>query len=259
MERTLNAVQSGASAAGRSVATVSEPSGKARIIVVWGAGHPDTRATMDKVIAAGGHVVAWDSGYWQRGSHLRCSINAVHPQAVVMARTMPPERFDRLGIALRREWNPEGPIVLGGLGWKSARMYGEPVGQWERETAKAIRARFPDREIHFRPKTGPQNCRQAPGCTIRAGGPIETVLKGASLVVVRHSNVAIDAIVAGVPVVAMGGAASAVCPTRLEDAGGPLSDDVRLQFLRNLAFFNWSLGEIREASTWETIEGFIPA
>lgn len=256
--RILDAIKAGASAAGRGVSTVAQPSGDARTVVVWGAGHPDIRAAMDDALANGSRVIAWDLGYWQRGTHYRCSVDAVHPQAIIMAKEMPFNRFDRLGIRLRSDWNPDGHIVLVGMGWKCARMYGEPVGQWERRTAAAIATHFPARPIHFRPRpSGINHCAHVDGCLTRNGGAIEAVLNGASLVVTRHSNVAVDAIVAGIPVVAMDGAASAVCPTRLEDAGGPLPDDVRLRFLRNLAWFNWSLDEMREASTWETIEGMM--
>lgn len=255
VRRVLAAVQAGARDAGQRAELVAHSNGQSRIVVVWGAGHPEVKATIDDVIARGAHVVAWDLGYWQRGTHFRCSIDAAHPQSVVMRKRWPHERWARLGIAVRDEWNPEGPIILAGMGWKSARMYGEPVGQWERETAVAIRERFPGLDVHFRPKeTSATNRREVSGCVTR-GGNINAVLHGASLVVCRHSNVAIDAIIAGIPVVAMGGAASAVCPTRLEDVGGPLPDDVRLRFLHNLAWFNWSLDEMREASTWAVIEG----
>lgn len=260
VRNVLAAIENGVRAAGHSVAAVQKPSGKARIVVIWGAGHPDIRAVMDGALDAGSHVIAWDLGYWQRSTHYRCSIDAVHPQATIMVREMPSERFDRLGVRLRNDWNPNGHIVLVGMGWKCARMYAEPVGRWERETAIAIRERLRGRPIHFRPRpTGNGHCSHVDGCVTRAGGSIENVLKGASLVVCRHSNVAIDAIVAGIPVVAMDGAASAVCPTRIEDAGAPLADDVRIRFLRNLAWFNWSLSEMRQATTWRAIEGMIGA
>jgi hypothetical protein len=45
--------------------------------------------------------------------------------------------------------------------------------------------------------------------------PIEHVLAGASLVVTWHSNVAVDAIRLGIPVICREGAAAAVCPSEL--------------------------------------------
>lgn len=251
----LEGACAGLKAADRDAKIVSHETGTADIVVLWGAGHPAMLDVMNETVARGAHVIAWDAGYWERATHLRCSIDAVHPTATVMAKARSPDRFDRLGIALRNEWNREGPIVLVGMGVKCAAMYGEPIGRWEHDMAVAVASRFPGRTILFRPRPGAGgHCRDVPGCTTVDKRPIETVLKGASLVVCRHSNVAVDAIVAGIPVVSEGGAAAAVCPMTLDDVGEPLADDVRLQFLYNLAWLNWSRDELRLATTWQAIE-----
>ena len=72
--------------------------------------------------------------------------------------------------------------------------------------------------------------------------PIEEALKGKSLVVCRHSNVAIDACIAGVPVRCEDGAAFAL----YRDFERPTRDE-RLGFLRSLAWWNWKPSEAGEA------------
>ncbi len=71
--------------------------------------------------------------------------------------------------------------------------------------------------------------------------PIDRALQGAGLVVTWHSNVAVDAIRMGVPVICKDGAAAAVCPSELPPSGQvpPLSAALRDRFLANLAWFQW--------------------
>jgi hypothetical protein len=83
-----------------------------------------------------------------------------------------------------------------------------------------------------------------------AGGDIKDVLRGCSLVVCRHSNVAIDACVAGVPVDCEGGAALALYaehpqPTR----------EHRVQFLQRLSWWQWRPSEARDA--WQFVNRMI--
>src|ERR1700757_4340421 len=102
------------------------------------------------------------------------------------------------------------------LGPKTNRQLAQPALTWERKALARIRAEYPDAPIIYRPKredgTSLPGTRCIPGPTA-----IETVLKGASLVVCRHSNVAIDAAIAGIPVVCEDGAAAALYDNDLAD------------------------------------------
>lgn len=253
--QVMGAVQQGARAAGRKVAIVAGLTDRCRVAVIWGAGHPEMLRLMQQTVARGVPVIAWDGAYWHRGTHYRFSINAPHPQAVIMARAFSDHRFKSFRVEMREDWNRSGPVVLVGQGIKCARMYDEHPGEWERAMALAIRQRWPDRPIHFRPRPqGSGHCKMLTGCITRTEPRINDVIRSASLVVTRHSNVAVDAIVAGIPAVSESGAAAAVCPRRLEDAGPPLDEKARRQFLANLAHFQWSLAELRTAETWGFIE-----
>lgn len=106
----------------------------------------------------------------------------------------------------------------------------------------ACRDRWPERKIVYRTKKigGPV----PDGVTIAPMIPIELALAGASLVITWHSNVAVDAIRLGIPVICRDGAASAICPSDFgHDDPTPVAEDVREQFLRNLAYFQWAPNE----------------
>lgn len=84
-----------------------------------------------------------------------------------------------------------------------------------------------------------------PDTVSRWGMPIDEALRGASLVVCRHSNVAVDACVAGIPVECDDGAAAALYrgnpnPTR----------EQRAEFLRRLTFWEWRPDEAAQAWDW---------
>lgn len=255
VRRALLSCRRGAAAAGHDVEEIADPSEAliCDLMVLWGVGHPEMATAAETARRAGAHVLSLDLGYWGRGgpgAHYRISIDAPHPQALVMLRDRDESRFAANMISLRDEFDPAGPIVLVGMGWKSARQYGEPVGEWEASTAAALAERFPGRHIAFRPKPGvAQHCQRAGSLAVDTR-PIAEVLRGASLVVCRHSNVAIDAIVAGVPVVTEGGAAAAVCQPHAVAGQEPLDSGTRRRFLANLAWFQWTSAELSKAETW---------
>lgn len=232
-------------------------------VIMWGLGNPAMAAAGKSALARGAHFVTWDLGYFMRRGtdderRWRVSVDAMHPDEIVMARDRPPERWDSLGIALRNEFDPDGPVILVGMGRKSAVWYGEEVGEWERDTALKIEALWPDRRHIFRPKPGhPGHCQSVPRFAVQSERSVEAALSGASLVVVRHSNVAIDAVIAGVPVVASGGIAAAVVDLTPDGDHEPLDDETRLSFLRNAAWFEYSISEMTSPYMWDRIEEMI--
>jgi hypothetical protein len=139
-------------------------------------------------------------------------------------------------VTLREDASPDGPIILVGLGTKS-RAYLKDFS-WEARTLDALEARFPGRTVIHRPKPGHpfDNLR----CERDTDTPIAELLVGASLVVCRHSNVAVDAAIAGVPFECVDGAAFWLM-------GKPFTVDNRLDFLRRLAWWQWRVKEADQA------------
>jgi hypothetical protein len=172
---------------------------------------------------------------------MRVSIDVLHPTAAQLA--MAPEGQCRRAHELREDAKKEGPILLVGMGLKSVAMYGLVPMQWERDTLRHLRQKYPQHRVLWRPKG--RRASILPGTQLFHGMPIEDALRGLSLVVCRHSNVAIDACIAGVPVECEDGAARALYrgnrnPTR----------EQRAEFLRQLGWWNWRPHEAAQAWDW---------
>ena len=220
--------------------------GDCELLMLYGSGHPVRRPWWRKHLANGGRVVAWDLGYWHRRIdntfHMRCTLDADHPQAFIRAELA--QRWHDQAIELGDVFKPEGHVLIVGMGPKSNRALGMRALEWETRAAKAARAAYPYRRVIFKPKrpTDPV----LPGF-LAERNPIEKALRGASLVVCRHSNVAIDACIAGVPVYCEDGAAAA-----LYGAGSMVkpiqpTPEQRLAFLRSLAWWQWRPEEAGKA------------
>lgn len=213
--------------------------GDCEILMTYGIGHSIRRHWWQKHLAKGGRGVAWDLGYWAHSQGtMRVSLDADHPQRWI--REEPPERWDAWGIPLRSDGDERGPAVIVGLGAKSLAVHRLDPLQWERHATK--KARTMGVKPVFRPK---RNTDPAlPGLRV-VGGSIEEALRGASLVLCRHSNVAVDACVAGVPVMCEDGAAVAL----YRKCRAPTHEQ-RLQFMRSLAHWQYTPDEAATAWTY---------
>lgn len=240
-QRMLRAL---AEAARAPCIVVDRPTGKARILMTYGPGDKVRKQWLAEQRARGATTVIWDMGYFAtkdfRGG-LRFSVNHWHPQALLNLAPADSSRWDALKMPLRSDANPRGPIILVGMGQKTRAIIDET--DWEARAYQKLRKRFPGRQIVFRPKPGHGIPPRLP-CHSDNRTPIEQLLKGASLVVCRHSNVACDAVVAGVPFEASDGAA-----TWLD--GKPYTPDNRYEFLSRLMFFNWKAAEASMA--WKMV------
>lgn len=229
--------------------------GEAHTLITYGLGHPVRRPQWLGHVAKGGRVIGWDLGYWNRNTPgdgmMRLSIDADHPQKWI--RKENPARWRAAGIALREQCDPDGPIILCGLGWKSKRIFSEGQLRWEFGALERIRAAYPGRRILYRPKR--ERDPVLPNLPI-AHGPIESVLAGASLVVCRHSNVAVDACVAGVPAVCEDGAAAALYGSDVARPVLPTPAE-RERFLEGLAWWQYRPQEAGLAWAYLRERGFI--
>jgi hypothetical protein len=228
-------------APGRAELTRAYRGGR-RTLVVYGAGLPARRHAVHQHRRQGGRVVFWDLGYWDRDAAMRLAIDTLHPSAAQLAASPAAARRTH---RLRSDAKAGGPVVLVGVGLKSCELYGLRPLEWERRTLQRLLAEQPQRPVRWRPKG--RDVVHLPGAQTSAGGAIDDVLRGASLVVCRHSNVAIDACIAGVPVQCEDGAALAL----YQDNPEPTPEQ-RADFLARLSWWNWFPAEARAA--WQFIE-----
>lgn len=229
-DETLTALLRAAGLAGARTVATTEYRGASDLLLLWGPGAPNRFEPIAKQVASGGHVACFDLAYWHRERKVRVSIDRAHPQGWVLRRNWPTSRVEADRIRIAEMWAPNGHVMVAGLGDKARVQYGAAaVDRWEAEMMAEARAR--GYQVVYRPK--------------RTTTPIEDALKGAALVITWHSNVAVDAIRMGVPVICRDGAAAAICPSVFGGDHRPLPPDWRDQFLANLAWFQWDMA--REA------------
>jgi hypothetical protein len=237
-EPMLAAIGAAAKAAGDTVRETKAYEGQSDWLVLFGVGAEVNNAARNAQLARGGRVLMWDLGYVDRKKvvgHLRMSIDTDHPPQWFDATPQDGARWKRLAVPMREDADPAGPILLVGLGRKSRIYLNAP--NWERKAYGELTARFPGRRIVFRPKGSDQT--RLP-CETDAVTPIADLLRGASLVVCRHSNVAVDAAIAGVPFEAEHGAAVWLSQRDFTPTN-------RLAFLQRLAWWQWRSTEAAQA------------
>ncbi len=209
----------------------------ADILMLWGVGRKGHAQARDAQLAIGRRAVLWDVGYFSKDAgYYRVSIDHQHPQALMDRTPVDSSRWAAHGIRLREVADPAGPILLVGTGPKSHTFLG--THGWEARKLVELKRRFPGREIVFRPK--PRRPFQPIACRLDRSETIEQALTGKSLVVCRHSNVAVDACIAGVPVECEDGAAVWM-------QGKPYTRMTRLDFLHRLSWWQWKPEEAGKA------------
>lgn len=212
------------------------------LLVTYGTGHVVRRPWWERHRQAGGRCIGLDLGYWDRAepdAGMRVTLDTDHPPQFIRPESA--NRWDSRGQALREDAGA-GPVLLIGQGSKAVKVRRESPLQWEMRQLKALQQQ--GRTVIYRPKRAKEQVPR--GIAISRHETIEEALVGCSLVVCRHSNVAVDACIAGVPVVCEGGAASALYGKDLCNPT-PVTPSQRLDFLRSLAWWNWRPSEAAQA------------
>jgi len=245
-QRMLEGMRDAARSLGIRNVVTKQYAGKCDILMIYGFGSPLKKPWFDTHIASGRIAAGWDLGYFgrqdSRSYPMRLTINAEHPQKLLWHNT-DESRWARFGKPLRNDFNPNGHIVLCGMGRKSRWQYGYNGTDWETRALNNIQRSFPGARIIYRPKQGATELLK--GVKVDANSPIESVIRGSRMVVVHHSNVAVDACIAGVPVVCSDGAAAALYGDDICNPTNPTIAE-RMRFLSALAWWQWRPEESKE-------------
>lgn len=193
-----------------------------------------------------------DLGYWSRkngmgdysGYH-KVVVNGRHATAYFKV-DRPDDRLDDAPTI--QGWRGDGShIVVAGMSAKSAPASGFRPLEWEHRVIAEIR-KLCDRPIVYRPKPSWKDARPIVGTRFSSvRETIRDALAGAYGLVTLHSNAAIDALAAGVPICASEGLASAVsCESIAELINRPRRDMDREAFLRQVSYCHWTRHEISD-------------
>lgn len=174
----------------------------------------------------------------------------------------PSDRFEELGLKVK-PWNDGGDYVLLGLQiLNDASLLGLDYYEWTNNILEEILEKT-DKNIRIRlhpltdEKRWPKHMDvrrffNEDRITISQGNTLEEDLANAHCMVTYSSGSGIDAILAGVPHIAMhpGSMVYPISGHSIEDINDPPKPD-RTNVLNNLAYSQWTPGEMQEGLTWE--------
>lgn len=220
------------------------------IAIAYGWARPDL---FERYRAQGGHYAYVDLGWWDR-KPAPSLLDGYH-KVVVDGREPGPyfrgnyatDRFARLGLTAA-PWRASGShVLLAGLSAKNAATRGLAPREWELNTIEILR-RVTQRPLVYRPKPSWAGASPIPGTIYSPPEqPLKAVLKDAHVIVTLASNVAVDALLAGIPVNAAEGVASEFS-TPLVEIEAPRRPDGREQLLADIAYQQWSTAEMRSGA-----------
>ena len=184
-----------------------------------------------------------DYGYFHRVRHLRVTRNAFQHDGVSGLASM--NRFFNLGIPLK-PWRRSGNhIIVCPPDDGFAKLHGFREASWLDKVVGDLR-QSTDRKILIRNRVGAE----------RNPRPLSADLRGAWALVTYTSNAAVDAIVAGIPVITTGRCAATsmglMDPKQIEDVR---TDGDREPWAARLAGNQWTLDEIKAGACWRYLKG----
>lgn len=201
----------------------------------------------------GGHFVYVDLGWWDRkplpslldGFH-KVVVDGREPGAYFRG-NFATDRFARQGLTVA-PWRAFGNhVLLAGMSAKSAGTRGLAPMQWELATIEILR-QVTARPVIYRPKPSWAGAQPIPGTIYSPPDqPLKAVLKDCWMAVTMHSNVAVDALLAGVPVNVAEGVAREFS-TPLVEIDAPCRPDGREQLMADIAWQQWSPAEMRSGA-----------
>lgn len=149
------------------------------------------------------------------------------------------------GVKIEATRQPGLRVLVCGMSAKAAGTWNLKPQQWEEAAVRRLRA--VGAKVIYRPKPTWSGAHPIPGADYDRGRPIEEILPKVDAVVSHHSNAAIDALASGLPIFVETGIARQMSVQTIEDAVGAqgLDYEIRARFLRQVAWHQWTLDELR--------------
>lgn len=220
---------------------------------------------LDAYKAAGKKAIYVDLGYWRREGqfgHHKLGINSRHPTSYFQRRKHDDRRWRSLNIGIApwqtKARTPKAPIIVVGMSGKGAAAEGYLPQQWEAETIARLR-KITDRPIIYRPKPNWRGSSPISGAEYQVGDnqgrDVPAVLSGGiHAIVSHHSNVGVDALLAGVPVFCVEGITTPLSRTDLSKIEDPLFPDGREQWAWDAAYTQWTVPEMSAGHPWRHLK-----
>ncbi len=223
------------------------------------------RPILDGYRKAGKAAIYIDLGYWgrheggRRDGYHKFALNSRHPTAYFQNKVHCPKRFQHFHqpVYAWRSLESDGNILLAGMSAKAARAEGFAPEEWERSIVKEIR-KHTDRPILYRPKPNWPDATHIQGTKMVKGedGDAHRFIRSLHAVVTHHSNMAVEAILAGVPVFCWDGVATAPgkgC-SDISKIESPPDAINREQWAADIAWTQWNLAEMTSGRAWKYLK-----
>lgn len=210
-------------------------------------------------------VVYFDLGYWKRriktryDGYYKAVVNGRHPTEYFQKREHCGSRLEALGVEIQ-PWRSGGEnVILAGMSEKAARAEGLEHQRWERDAFKTL-VRHTNRPIIYRPKPNCSRSRPIKGARFDKTSLPGQLFETAHAIVTRHSNIAVEGLIAGIPAFCDAGVASVLSKKNLVKIEKPWYPDNRLQWARDIAWCQFKLTEIKDGLPFKHLkeEGLIP-
>lgn len=216
-----------------------------------------SRRLLDDHRAAGKHTLFFDKGHTRHkvgGEAMwRVSVDGYMPLATFQRTRRPDDRSRALGLSLAPRWFGD-YVLFAGSSQKHCDFHGlGDCTAYARGVIQEIRART-DKPVIYRPKPSWRDAVPIAGATFsRPPATLADELKRSFVLVTHSSNAAVEAVLAGVPVIVLGpGIARPVALHRIADINHPFwpAEAARRQWLADLAYCQWTVAEMASGEMW---------
>ncbi len=228
------------------------------VAVIWG-WHRRAQRIIDHQESKGRHVIVLERGYF--GDRL----NDCTSVALIGTDGLPyfnndnssDDRFKESGIQLK-PWKPGNDyVVVAGQIPNDTSVDTVNIRNWVYAQISAIREK--GFKVVYKPHPDDTGSQRVPAETITMRGDLDEVLKRAKCIVTFNSTVGVDAMIAGVPVIAMD-QKSRVYSIAGHDLDylkkkGKIDEPGREQWAHDLAYCQWSKKELANGKAWAHIMG----
>jgi hypothetical protein len=226
-----------------------------------------SRQIIEDHCALGIATLYFDKGYSRdkgEGGHTlysRISVNAADPLAYMMLKKRKPDRWTKLGLRmLERKPAPGGHVLVCCSSDKYCGFH--DLGSAHEHAQKLVShlRKITERHLVYRPKPSQKGVRPVGGASLSHKQSIGEALRGAHCVVTHGTTAAMDAILAGIPAVVLGGSiARPIAETDIEKVDDPFwpSIDKRLAWAAAMAYCQWTADELRSGEAWTHLKAEI--
>lgn len=225
---------------------------KCDLAVLWGV---HSQNIIDYQKKSGGDYLVMERGYFgDRFKMTSIGYGGLNGRADFLNEDRLEDRWLKHGVVYS-DWKKDGDyILLMGQVMGDASLKGADFLRWIRTMFYELNFIY-DKPIVCRPhpqdKAGRQSpCREFPRISKQSLGED---LKRAFCVVTFNSNSGVDAVLAGVPVIAWD-RGSMVWPIATHNLKDPLFRGDRLQWAKNIAYCQWTESEIKKGLAWDHLK-----